>query len=250
MVVQITELLGRSDTGVSVKPFICKTEHGDTIFIKPYGTLPKLLIAEWIGGRLAQEFNLPYPKIAIVNVPSELAQANHKDDWSDFKAGIGFGSYTMGNRYRDLQSSDITKFPSHLLAEVLLFDYWIKNNDRMMSSLGGNPNTLVSADVSELCIIDHDSAFDADFCLRDFKLYHLARSDRGYWNNKRNKQNWLRKAEEALTMLEKIWAEIPDDWFDSSLDNHTQPQYSLAYYKAILNRPFEEVALFWKELLL
>ncbi len=175
MAVIITELLGRADTGISVKPFVCGTEEGREIFVKPAGVLPRSLIAEWLGGKLAQRMGLPCAEISLIEVPEQLANANRNTDWSDFRKGLGFGSYAMGRAYRDLQASDIVKLPSALLAEIYLFDYWIRNEDRRMGPISGNPNALVSYDLSKMAVIDHDSAFDAEFDLGNFKSYHLGR---------------------------------------------------------------------------
>ena len=116
MSIIITELLGRAKTGVSVKPFICSTEQGREIFVKPAGSLKRSLIVEWIGGRLAQMMELPSAEISVVEVPEELATANRNPEWTSFQGGFGFGSYSLANRYRDLQSSDIDRLPSSILA--------------------------------------------------------------------------------------------------------------------------------------
>jgi hypothetical protein len=172
----ITGISGRAAMGVSVNPFVCVTDEGREIYVKPAGTLQKLLIAEWIGGRLAQEIGLPCAEMTLVEVPEILAGSHQNPEWTDLHAGVGFGSYSMGREFRDLQFSDIGKLSSDVLAEVYLFDYWILNRDRQMGAVCGNPNTLVSYDAREMCVIDHDSAFDAEFDLSAFKNYHLGRS--------------------------------------------------------------------------
>ena len=249
MPVLITELLSRADTGISVKPFICKTEEEKEIYVKPPGSLRRLLISEWIGGRLAQYMELPCAEITIVEIPELLAKANKNPDWYDFRAGIGFGSYSVAKNHRDLLASDISKLPRDLLAEIYLFDYWISNQDRKMGPIAGNPNMLVAFDVSTICLIDHDSAFDTTFNIKGFKDDHLGRTTAEIWTNKDKQQAWLEKAALALSNLEKIWEELPEYWLHSDLDTSLDPVYTIDHYRTHLNKPFVDTEYFWKELL-
>jgi len=114
----VTEILNRANTGYSVKPFHCLTEDARNVYVKPSGgALYLSLISEWIGGRLALQMGLPAAEIGIIEVPTALAQANTKTEWSDFKAGIGFGSYSKGTDFRDLRASDLSHLNEDLLAE-------------------------------------------------------------------------------------------------------------------------------------
>ena len=230
-------------------PFICKTEDGREIYVKPAGVLQESLIAEWIGGRLAQRMELPCAEMTLVDVPAQLAEANEIKEWRDFKAGIGFGSYAVGRDYRDLQASDLPKLPKELLASVYLFDYWIKNEDRKMGILGGNPNTLVSSDVSETSLIDHDNAFDLEFDLDEFKRYHLGATVAEICRGKEFQKEWLELAEAALAQLGDDWDELPESWLHSDLDISNDPSYTIDRYQALLEAPFKDSELFWSELL-
>ncbi len=59
----------------------------------------------------------------------------------------------------------------------------------------------------------------------------------------------MRKAESVLSNLEDDWAELPDCWLDSDLDNSTSPDYTIDQYREILERPFQNSKLFWQELI-
>lgn len=245
----VTELLGRADAGVSVKPFICRTEEGRKIYIKPFGSHPKSFIYEWIGGRLAYRMGLPVADMEIVEVPSLLAKANRNVDWKDFKSGVGFGSYAVGQDYRDLQSSDLTKLNKELLAEVLLFDYWIKNQDRQMGPVGGNPNTMVHYDRNEFYLIDHDNAFDQTFDMKLFSQLHIGRNQREYWLKADRREAWAKKVEASLKHLDDFWEELPEDWLYSELDTNSEPCYTLSPIRDLLLRPLTDPEAFWLPLL-
>lgn len=245
----ITAVQGRATTGISVNPFLCATEDGREIYVKPAGTLQRLLVSEWVGGRLAQEMGLPCAEMTLVEIPEIVTTAHKKPEWSDLRAGIGFGSFSMGHRFRDLQFSDIVKLPSDVLAELYVFDYWILNRDRQMGAISGNPNTLVSYDRSEMCIIDHDSAFDTEFDLPLFKNYHLGRRKSELWRDRSYQEEWLSRAAAVLEKLDEIWSELPDSWLYSDLDNTGSPLYTVDSYRETLERPFNEDSQFWGDLI-
>jgi len=154
----------------------------------------------------------------------------------------------MGNRFRDLQPSDIARLPQKLLADILVFDYWIQNQDRIMGITGGNPNALVSSDVTEIIAIDHDSGFDSTFSKETFDELHLGRTSIDYWRKSSHKKQWLARATTALSELEKIWDELPEEWVYSELDNDTSPSYTVEDYRAILKKPFDDPEAFWEGL--
>lgn len=249
MYTQIIELTGRTETGVSVKPFICMTEKGRKIYLKTAGVLGSSLIAEWLGGRLAELMTLGCADIAIIEVPEMLAKANLKPEWSEFKAGVGFGSYAMPSGYRDLMASDIGRLKEAHLAELFLFDYWIQNLDRIMGPVAGNPNALVSSDLTELIAIDHDNAFDVDFDAQAMDKHHIGRSVRHYWRDKHRQESWLNRARVAISVLDEIWGELPEEWVYSDLDNTNSEIYTKDYYRRILEKPLRDSADFWKGLL-
>lgn len=246
----ITELLGRAETGISTNPFRCKTESGRHIYVKPAGVLSTSLIAEWLGGRLAQHMGLPCAEIGIIEVPQALATAvNTTPEWSDFKAGIGFGSYSMGENYVEMTANDCRSLSSTGLAELLVFDYWIKNGDRQLTGYGGNPNTLVDSTRTKFCVIDHDNAFDENFDMAQFRRNHLAARFRNHWQSDRNRSLWIENVRNALAIFHEIWQELPHQWLYSDLDNSNEPKYTPQPYEDILSRPLTNADTFWNNLL-
>ncbi|MFC4991327.1 HipA family kinase [Rubritalea tangerina] len=241
----ITEVLGRADTGVSVNPFFCKTEHGREIYVKPFGVLPTSLIAEWIGGRLAQLMDLPCADITIVEIPQILVEATRNPEWYDLKAGFGFGSFYLGSDYRDLQATDLTHLDPMQLAEVFLFDYWIRNGDRKMGPAAGNPNTLVHYLRDHFRLIDHDNAFDPAYSFEADTCLHIGLRVKEVWMVAAKRSAWLMKAHAACDALEEIWQEIPEEWLYTDLDNLEEASYTLNQYREILEVAFTDPDTFW-----
>ena len=96
-----------------------------------------------------------------------------------------------------------------------------------MGAIGGNPNTLVASDVTEVIVIDHDNAFDKGFPADDLLRLHIGRSRKDYWREIENQQAWIKKASMVYTNLEKIWDEIPEEWLYSDLDKDDPCSYNI-----------------------
>lgn len=247
--VLITEILRRANTGVSVTPFICRTEEGRVVYVKPAGTLSDSLIFEWIGSSLAKEMGLPVAEFCLTSISDSLVDHVVGIDLSGIKAGIGFGSYDVGTGSRDMESRDLDQVSSSELAEILLFDLWIQNGDRILTKHGGNPNAVVGHYGDDLFLIDHDNAFEEGFSLASFDELHLGWAQRFYWKDEIERDFWLGKAERALEKVPQFWAEMPPEWLENSLRFSQNPDRALDSLCAILKTPFERPDDFWSLLL-
>src|SRR6185312_2104269 len=74
--------------------------------------------------------------------------------------------------------------PSHvgdvseaLRRDVLVFDWWVHNPDRTLTTLSGNPNLLWDGDSGKLAVIDHNMAFDPEFDVQTFSKTHVFAAD-------------------------------------------------------------------------
>lgn len=177
--IEITEITERPPTGVSSRPFRCLGEDGFGYYVKLGTALPDEKIAEWMFGFLASELGLPTPIGAIVLVDEELSR-NAVLDTSEFGHGIGYGSREVAAAH-DLTAPDAEGIETSLMAETLLFDWWILNEDRKLGQFGGNPNILISSE-KEISLIDHGNAMDQDFDPDAFFEDHAFRQIRDYWN--------------------------------------------------------------------
>ena len=166
--VEIVEILGRSQQGVT-RPFICRGEDDNTYFVKGAGAGRRSQVCEWIAGKLALELSLPIAPFEIVDVPEELVEVDPQ--YRDLGVGPAFGS--LKQTIMELNYAAIGQVPVDVQRSVLAFDWWIRNNDRMLTESGGNPNLFWGPEEERLVVIDHNQAFDPEFSIKEFMEYHV-----------------------------------------------------------------------------
>ncbi|MEO0415692.1 MAG: HipA family kinase, partial [Verrucomicrobiota bacterium] len=158
--VEIVEIGERPLTGVSSCPFCCRGADGYWYFVKLGNALPEEKINEWIFGYLAAEMGLPTPEGRVVRVGKDIS-AWSGGDTTEFGYGEGYGSREFASS-NDIEFGQVESVNSTLQTEVLLFDWWIRNEDRKLGALGGNPNLLINQK-EEVVLIDHGNAMDSEF---------------------------------------------------------------------------------------
>lgn len=225
--------------GVS-RPFRCEGDNGLDYFVKLKNAGYECLVKEWVAGRLAQEMGLPVAGLQQVRISPELIAGNAEYE-IDLGQGIAFGSLKVEAAER-LSLEFIRNEKNEVLSRILLFDWWVKNTDRALSEVGGNPNLLWETGQQRVVMIDHDNTFDMDFDLASFRDYHALRAHGGGWEPSRRDEfsAWL---EGGLSHLDTIWAEIPEEWL---VNIYGDPQCRLD--KHSLNRvlsSFQTNPAFW-----
>lgn len=175
MIVEIVEVLRRSTQGVT-EPFICRGADDHLYFVKGRAAGRGSLIREWISGRLAEALELPIAPFSIMDVPYELLDQTSDMRLSDLGPGPAFGSQQR-EYTRDIQFSQISEIPQQTRMDILVFDRWIRNYDRTLSPLGGNPNLLWAADSNSVVMIDHNNAFDQTMSGQAFASVHMFGDD-------------------------------------------------------------------------
>lgn len=209
MTVQINEILGRSTQGLT-EPFICRADNNETYFVKGIGAGRRDQICEWIAGNLALSIGLPIAPFELVSIPEELVEGN--PDYTALGSGLAFGSCKQ--IITELNYQGIAQIPNELQRLVLAFDWWIKNEDRQLSPLGGNPNLLWEPTKEQLVIIDHNRAFDTDFSVDNFMHYHVfCGKVEELFTDFVHRLDYEKMFKSALTQWDKIYEGIPDAWF-------------------------------------
>jgi hypothetical protein len=211
MTVEIVEVLRRADQGMT-RPFICRGDDGQTYFVKGRDAGRRSQICEWVAGRLAILLGLPVAPFEIVEVPEELLELDFDLDLSGLGVGPAFGS--CERQVTELTVSVINQIPKKLQQDVLIFDWWVKNNDRCLTEQGGNPNLFCEPGSAELVVIDHNQAFDFDVKKYDFFENHVFREQVVELSSDffcRNEYNERLSA--ALTAWSKIVDNIPESWW-------------------------------------
>jgi len=168
---KIVEVFGRAEQGRTA-PFLCRGDDDEVYFVKglPAAT-PRGLVAELICARLGQRFGLPIAPFSIADVPAELFEADPVR-LADLGAGPVFASRRVPAVELAFEHRELV--PVTLRRDLLAFDWWIRNGDRNLSELGGNPNLLWDpAHGGGLVVIDHNLAFDPTLSARDFVATHV-----------------------------------------------------------------------------
>lgn len=198
--VEIVEIQGRSAHGIQ-EPFLCLGEDRNLYYVKGRQTDRASLCHEWVCGHLAQHLGLPVPPFALVNISQDLID-EAPPEWKELGVGIAFGSrrHPGCTWFTKAQTTHVS---TRLQADVMGFDWWVRNIDRME----GNPNLLWDAAQSEIVVIDHNLAFDATFDPDEFLKYHIF------------KDQWRSLDLIALDALQRRFSETADAVLDEACEN-------------------------------
>lgn len=185
---------------------------------------------------------LPVREAILVRIPPELITASLRE----LGPGLAFGSLELAHA-DDLSFAMAARLPASLRAQVLLFDYWIHNADRVLGAAGGNPNLLVASG-HPLALIDHGNAFDPDFHLPNFLIHHAFADCRIEWLETPRRQAWEVAAQAALRGISSLWNAIPPEWHE---DNHGEIRHEMTLENVhfLLDRFVRDPSVFWSPLL-
>jgi hypothetical protein len=173
MTVQIIEIIEQSTQGAT-KPFICRGDDKQIYFVKGYGAGRRGQICEWVAGLLGKKLGLPIAEVEIVDILEELLEDGAVPNSNELGVGPAFGSRKV--LASEFVFSAVSKVPPSLQRDILAFDWWIRNGDRILTQMGGNPNLLWISGDERLVMIDHNQAFDRDF-LRQISLKFMRLMD-------------------------------------------------------------------------
>lgn len=184
--------------------------------------------------------------MTIANVPARLLQETERDDLRDLGAGPVFASACLEG-FGELTWREAQAVSEGTKARVLLFDLWVKNADRSLSELGGNPNLLFGPESSgerRLRVFDFHLSFDPDFETGLFFETHVFGTLLPEWPLA-FRQEIEPALETARNRLGKIWATLPREWLYPHDDPQQLPQLSEEFVAETLARPFTDPDAFW-----
>ena len=234
MTIEIVEIMGRSEQGVT-KPFICRGEDGQVYFVKGRGAGMRSLICEWIAGQIGQRLGLPIAPFEIVEVPEELLAIAMRDDLAQLGAGKAFGSRKLP--VVELSPSHLDHVPVDEQRDVLAFDWWVRNGDRSLGEMGGNPNLFWDVENECLVVIDHNQAFDPTFSVRDFADLHAFRDQShvlfGDWVMQ---QRYVARFLEVMTDWEAICNTVPSEWWFVDAEQTVPTDFDVQAVRQLLMR--------------
>lgn len=246
MTLAVTEVLGRSEQG-RTHPYICRCDDGEVYFVKGRSATRRGLIHEWLCGHLAQALDLPIAPFDLAHVPQELMEADLSGWLADLGEGPAFASRKVLGQ--ELSMAQVPDIAVDLRRDVLLFDWWVRNGDRTLTSRGGNVNLLwqpgalardeddVRVATSQLAVIDHNLAFDLDFSARDFCLTHVFAADiADTFSDFVLRETYTHRLSAALPGLEDAWNNLPSAWQFVDMEQTIPTAYPKAAVWATLQR--------------
>lgn len=225
MTVQIVEVIRRSEQGITL-PYICRGDNDKVYFVKGIGAGRRSQICEWIAGNLGLALGLPIAPFDIVEVPEELMELNFTLNLADLGSGPAFGSQRQ--EVMELNVSAVNEVSEQLQQDVLAFDWWIRNGDRLLTEKGGNPNLFWNPGDQELIVIDHNQAFDAAFDPNAFNELHIFRSQRHrVFGDMLLRQDYNQRFALALNNWPVIRNSLPNEWFFADVEMTVPVDFSL-----------------------
>lgn len=238
---QIVEILERSEQGVT-RPFLCRCDDGQLYYVKGRGAGRRSLWCEWLAGHLAREFGLPVPPLAVVQAPRILVDLH--SEGSDLGDAPAFGSCVVAHT-QELTVSHLRDVPAPLQRDVLVFDWWIRNSDRTLTTQSGNPNLLWNTDLGELVVIDHNVAFDPTFDAQTFGETHVfAGMIPGIFQDFVERMNYVARLRSALAIWPWACQNVPDEWWFADEERTVPASFDPDAALTRLNRCSDEE--FWR----
>lgn len=202
----ITSIHSQSSQGMT-RPFYCTASDGKQYFVKGLQATRQSQVNEWICAHLARAFGLPLPPFELLYVEeslhNELPRA-HKE----IGIGYAFGSQeVLGDIW--LESREILNLSPELKRAILVFDKWIRNNDRTQ----GNPNLILDSNGDKLFVIDHNLAFDPDFSHTNFLQHHLFADEwEAICSDWVERTTYTQRLDQAFAHFPSAWQSLPAEW--------------------------------------
>ncbi|RYF18918.1 MAG: hypothetical protein EOO30_01725 [Comamonadaceae bacterium] len=237
--------MGRVEQG-RTEPFLCRCTDGATYVVKGRSAGRRGLASEVICAGLAQILGLPVPEPVIVHVPAELLEASDAVGLplTDLGTGPAFGSlhvkaveFTMA--HRDLVSEEQRQ-------AVAVFDWWICNEDRTLTPLGGNVNLLWAVPPIEgLVVIDHNLALES-LDRAAFLTTHVFASDfLAVAADFVLRDAWRQRLQAAADEWDHIVSEVPPEWDFIDFEQTVPSNVDFTAMKERLDRC--RAATFWDQ---
>jgi hypothetical protein len=218
LIEEITSIEGRLDEEKGmVMPFIC-TAGGRSFYVKGSNTLAVGLINELVCAHLARAFGLPVPDFAVLRIDDLLKEVVSPDWAFDLQYEYLFGSASVVPCEK-ITLSDVQGVAPELQRDLIVFDAWVRNEDRSLTELDGNPNLLVTLPGKDLMVIDHNLAFDDAFDEDAFRRMHVFAGVLAELPVQLPEQaDYAARFDAALIILDEVFDLIPDEWLESLPD--------------------------------
>ena len=211
--VEIVEILGRSEQG-RTRPFICRGDDHQVYFVKGRGAGRRSQLCEWTAAHLAHALRLPVANFGVVEIPAALLRLDMPHlDLRDLGAGPAFGSVRVLNA-AEFSIGDLARVPIATRRDILAFDWWVRNDDRTLTPMGGNPNLLWDAPNQKVAVIDHNLAYTPVFDEPSFMGVHVFAADAGaVWDDLIERLRYQERFLNALPTFDQACDNAPEEWW-------------------------------------
>ncbi len=234
MTIAITEIMRRTTQG-RTEPYLCRGDNGLVYFVKGRALPRREIVAEWIAANLGAAIGLKLPPFDLAEVPPELVAPPLGAWLSSLGAGYAFASERVEATELTLHHADVMSGDERAL--IAAFDYWVRNMDRTLSQDGGNPNLLwkPATEGGEVCVIDHNLAFERAFAVDEFVATHIFRDDfKLLASDFLAREHVRQKLLGALPAFEDACARIPDEWRFIDPEQTMQAQWTEGEFRQVL----------------
>lgn len=228
----IHEVWERTEQGMT-RPYRCGADDGHSYYVKSRGAGWRSLVCEWVAGRLAVQLTLPIAAFAQVQVPEAFEMILKQRGDPDLATGFAFGS-RIAEHTREFEPSLLSRCALAFRRDLVAFDWWVRNADRTLGVLSGNPNLLWNTQVEAPVVIDHNMAFDPDFDAGLFMETHVFRTDfEAIRADMLLRADYEQRFTGLLPGFATIWAELPQNW---AVDEDGQTRVDPDEFLAMLRR--------------
>lgn len=198
------------------EPWLCLGDDQTKYVVKRASATFRGCVYEWIAANLGQRFGLAIPDYALVYIDEALVEFD-----IDLLVGLGAGAAFASCYKENLQEVNVDvvqRANRQVLKDLYMFDYWIKNGDRLLTVNGGNPNLYYNVVSDSLVVFDHNLAFDMDFSVEDHKNLHVAsglfRGQTDLFVPEINKDYYTEKFQMAFNDIDEIINGVPEEWLN------------------------------------
>lgn len=229
----IVEIIKRSDQGVT-RPFLCRCDDGHLYYVKGRSAGSRSLLCEWSAGHLAQALGLPIPPFATATASRELLELH--PEGGDLGTMPAFASRVV-EHVQELMVSHIADVVVDLQRLVLVFDWWVRNQDRTLTGRGGNPNLLWDGDGRQLIVIDHNMSFDPTFDAAGFRASHAFSGQiPAVFQDLVARAEYSERLSGVLAMWPEACKNAPSEWWFVDEERTVATDFDSAVVLATLNR--------------